>query len=97
LGYPDEVDVTHLEINQLSESYANTKSGRPFDDLLPQETVEKKVLELSKDTDFLHADGRLKPTKIRDYLINDKNFEHVLSRSQLFERIKMAQEKLNIR
>ena len=78
------------ELNRKEYQSRNT-GGRPQDESANQEKIFKIVAELSKKKRFQKADGTLKPTTIRDEILNHhSDVAGNISGRALFDRVKKA-------
>lgn len=77
----------------IAHKNKSSKTGRPPDVSAPQEPINKVVKELAGKAEFQHSDGQPKPTKIRDYILeNHPEICGELQVSALFTRVKKALE-----
>lgn len=86
----------HLSQEELNQISSKTNLGRPLDKSLPQSTVNRIVQKCSENKEFLHSNGSLKPTTVRDHLLSHPETRNTLGESAMYDRVKKAQEELNI-
>jgi hypothetical protein len=95
-GYPKEIE-TYSTDQEYQEDQEKKKLGRPLDESAPQKRIEEKVLELAKKEEFQHNDGKPKPTKIRDHILNFyPDIAGELKERALYNRVKKALKKYNM-
>ena len=94
-GFKKRLNVGEL-MDEVEQEVENN-IGRPYDKSAPQNEIEKKVLELASNPEYLR-NGKAMPTKIRDELINNyPELCGLLKESAMFDRVKKALKNNNIR